>query len=81
MASDAVYAPSGSVCGGADRTSENTGDLTHAVVLLLGAGEGHTVFGLELAVGSRLRRHLRTLRQVRCCTSDLNPPPHALNPP
>ena len=65
----------------AGRATENAGDLTHAVVLLPKAGEGHTLFGLELAVGSGLRRHLRTLRQVRCCTSDLNPPPHALNPP
>ena len=61
-------------CDGAGRAAENAGDLTNTVVLLLEAGEGHTVFGLELAVDSGLLRHLHTLRQVRYCTSDLNPP-------
>lgn len=47
---------------GAGRTTENAGDLTHAVVLLPEAGEGHAVFGLEQAVGFGLLLHRLTLR-------------------
>lgn len=59
---------------GCRRASKYAGNGSDAQALLVQAGKGHSVFRLELAVGSRNVWHLLTLQVCRCCTSDLNPP-------
>jgi hypothetical protein len=59
---------------GAGRAAEKAGDFAHAVVLLLEAGQGHSVFRLELAAGSEARRHPLILRHGKCRASVWNSP-------